>query len=1005
MNWKQKEFHAAEPAAQSEALSRMTAIFACAQEAARAEVWRAFFLSDDFLREQYSETFADSMVQYLSQWEGQKSKEGFFSALASRIVQYLSQWEAQKAKKGFFTAFAARVVRALSRRQKASALPARYLPGAFLTELAVAYVIAPRQGRYSVEVPESFPARETVLAYWTARMEKMEHLPLKLLDRPDSVVCMRAFADYMRLKKLNGSNALLPGSRKVWSDILMNGQPRCLEKPDNNAGYLEKEQRGECLIRLFTFWIQSEAVPACVLECMYREYNLKTVDHSAYRNLYAPLKQEILRQHPAVEKNLYGEGTKTQQLAACYKELAGIISDNHSNYDHGIYEETDKIRERVRTFFDSASWHVLQCDMELFDKIFTNFHARRVMPESLSRGLMDFYSRAELWGAEQRAQQFIAEGLIPSIGFSRRIREIEGIAAEPEKTAPEAAGGSMDFWQYYLTWGFGLSKVSAKDERRAHKYQGPYRDDLPHYMEKTYFPSLLWQKRFTGFDSGSPASLECRLPDQKLLRVEFHLHYVLYWLDGEPVHKPQYTFEELLQFAPSLERVELFFFLFALTAVDNGACGEAAALAETWLYKTPLYPQTVPEIARLMAELCCRRQAQSRKITDVWHREGEQFCMQAVEECGTVTFYCLNDFAWQRVHTVAADGHKEQALWRELEPPAPVSLGTVSLEGLTPKEKAEQIIKALKRPEASVREAQRARLYHEKNAPEAAEKFWQTDGQYLTESYCVLHYGEDSSARRVLYCAMAPYGTDLAQRSAESQKQYEFNCRELDKKVKEKHVIAGHFGWGDTYTPKEICEAKPFAVGESGTYYYYKTFRMCRGDGLPAILPQMYELDNVTAVEWFAGYLSVSRIDNSLQYCYGREDFLKSVHSPERTGADYLTAFTETKITAELALWLDRLFAACAKTCSQPQFALRYAEGGYQLEVTDCAEAEALFYWNCDRDWQDALEQVTEEIRWYLENGTHGWQLQSCDRISIVYRRGDVQMKEAYLYAGKRVDG
>lgn len=56
----------------STAMRRLTAIFESEGDYRQADVWKEFFLSEDFLREQYSEEFVRNLVQYLSDWQRRK---------------------------------------------------------------------------------------------------------------------------------------------------------------------------------------------------------------------------------------------------------------------------------------------------------------------------------------------------------------------------------------------------------------------------------------------------------------------------------------------------------------------------------------------------------------------------------------------------------------------------------------------------------------------------------------------------------------------------------------------------------------------------------------------------------------------------------------------------------------------------------------------------------------------------------------------------------------------
>ena len=971
----------------SAAMRRLTAIFESEGDYRQADVWKEFFLSEDFLREQNSEEFVRNLVQYLSDWQRRKradrSEKIPILAFITKILHDIAD---------AVDRFIGRLRR--DRPDGDNVRNERSLPAEFLTELAIAYALKPEQGQDLEEVSKTFPARKVIVDRWNIEMAEMANPLVSMLNRPDCVVRMRSFYDYLQLRRMNTGNDIRPANKMTWSKILQYGQPSCLYELNTGERYLFEGYRGECLIGLFTSWIRNERVPKCALECMYQEYNLKYIGQSGYRKLYEPLKQEILRQYPDIEGELYDTGARAQKLAGCFRELAKIVSDHHSNYDKGIYEETQEIRKRIQTFLAGPGWLEFQYDLELFDKIFSQFEGRHVMPGTLSEGLIALYTQKGQWEAEDRARQLVVNGLIPSFGFSRRIREIEGLTAAQERTAVEEIGNSPDFWQYYLTWGFGLRKVCAEDIR-PERYKRDERRYLPAYMEYTYYPSSEWQKCFAGFDEAageivSPVSAEWLLPDQRTLKAEFHLHYVLYWIDGQPVYGAAYTFDDLVRFSASLEKPELFFFLLAVTSIDGSVYDRAVSVAREWLRKIPVYPQTIPDIARLLVERCCGRQAESSISYAVYYMEQEQLCVRAVVMKEEVVFYALRDFAWQEFHkmTVAGDVRGEQtrqavmAFLQRLRQPLPVSLGAVSLEGMEPGVKAEHIIEALGQ--------------HENRSGA------------MTETYCVLRYGVQRKGARVLYCAMNPFGTDLTQRNEQMAGHYAFSYQELDKKVKEKHRIAGFLGWGDCYTPKEIYEPKLFAIGESGTYYYYQAFRMRRGDSLAAILPDMFDLRNVTEVECYQGHLSISRIDGHLEYCYGEREIGESVHSLEKTGADFLSVLTETELLRQLLSWLDRLIAAHKTELQWIHIAVRaQADGSCVVDVMNrtkgddadtfaeeqLSDGEA-FVWKHAQGGADVFKRIKNMLAWYLENGSCSCQLKSARRIDIAYWIEEKQVME-----------
>ena len=216
-------------------------------------------------------------------------------------------------------------------------------------------------------------------------------------------------------------------------------------------------------------------------------------------------------------------------------------------------------------------------------------------------------------------------------------------------------GNSPDFWQYFLMRGFGF---------RHTRIRGSWEEDyiyvndglcyLPAYINYIYAPSRVWQRRFTGFDREkeeieTPVSAVCPMPGGGKLRVEFHYHYCLYFVrnsagntegdsvsgfagdtaegtangiaddiaddiihnyennfanasaDEVQVTAPVLKFRELQEYAETLENPAEFFFLLAVTAIEDADRDAAQVLTEHWLRRIPLHPFIVPAVARMLA--------------------------------------------------------------------------------------------------------------------------------------------------------------------------------------------------------------------------------------------------------------------------------------------------------------------------------------------------------------------------------------------------------------------
>ena len=969
----------------SQALKQLIALFENPKKINNAEAWKKFFISEDFLREQNTKEFADGMFQYLSQMHTEDNY---------RMVS---------------------------------------LPSRFLMELAIAYALVPeRNNAYIVNASGDFYGRFTAANIWN--MQKGEYpYPIRILFKPENIVRLRSFSDYFCLKDMNQKNAITRMDRSSWENILEGGQANHLYEL-LGKGYREiyESTRSTCLITLYTIWLQTEKVPDCVLEYMYKEYGLKNIEHTSTRRIYEQLKQEILKQYPQIEKELFDENGRIQMISNWHRCLMRIVSDNHSDYDKGLYEESHKIKERTEELFLRPEWEKIQYDTDLFEKMFHQLYKRKVMPKSLTKRLIEFYSKEGPWEDESKVQLML-EGLYCSLGFNRRIKEIDGIAPVVlEKTRVEDIGeDNREFWFYYLMHGFGIRRV---DIGTAYAKGSTYY--LPAYINELYYPSLEWQKLFTGFDKGvnqisHPVSVELVLPDKKKLRVEFHLHYVLYYLDDELVYEPKYTWEEFVELAQSIERTEHFFFFLAITRIMPQERSQAIEQIENRLRKLPLYPPTISVIAQLLAQDNDRNWEKERmQVLAVYYAEQERFCFRLMVTDIQMVVYRQTELGWSEFFVRnrkewGQDTEEEEQDWKReaeemlqgLRQPQPVSIGVLSLEGMDNLEKGEKIIEALKQHVIYNRENTELPSFvpgvqWEMEQNEKVRVFFEKDGIFLTESYCVLRYGPDKRNERVFYCSMNPYGFDVMDHNVDFETSYRYNLYTLDKKIKENYRIVGRFGWGKIYNPKSGFEPEPIAIGESGTFYGGGCIRLYKTESLAELLTQLFDFTNVTEVESYQGCLSISRLDYSLEYCYGKEDFYKSVYSTKMTWADLFTKFTKTEWIWEFARWMDKALAKENKVYVAFFELMQEGRHRYSLNVynqtcfysfeedsgkyrRELLEENKKLVWKNEKKL-NILEKVGELIQWYMENGTYGEKLKACLKIEIGF-----SYKKNHAYEGK----
>lgn len=904
------------------ALHEFIALFINPKQAKNADAWRRFFLSETFLGEQYAEGFARGLYAYLMEQE---------------------------------------------------ACPHDNLPMALLQELAIAYALVPhfageeyREGMkypkewYKVSVEQTFPARKQVAEIfnrqgWDCDLKSMTR---RMLKQPANKVRHNAFSDYLDLKEMGRQGQLTEAEKEIWQHILGLGQVHYLyERNGKQLGSADYESRSECVVKLYVQWLKDEGLPEYVLKFLYQKFAFRELEHSSTKGLYGALKEQVLRQLPQVEELLFGQDGLEQKATKVYRVCSRIINDNQNNYEKSIYEETPEIRERVEALFAMPEWRELQGDRGLFDKLCGGAQ-RLVMPRSLAEGLIRYLQQGDF--PEPRCTELL-ESLLRSLATARMCREIDYRFRVPVPDVDmDDLEGNGDFWQYYLMRGFGFrhSRIRGAWED-GYLYEMDGECYLPAYIRYLYAPSRVWQRAFTGFCQETesipePVSAVCVLPDGRVLRVEFHYHYCLYFLEETPVLAPILSFAQLHRWA--LEHLQTgtdtgqdadgqtegqvrdFFFLLAVTAIEDSERRAAEELIMQWLGKLPLYPQICPLLARLLAADNDRLPAGTRAV---YYEEQERFCFRAVVSGEGIRIYRQMEFGWEdRIFRRAEFGWKEVTLSMEAlglgrsRVPAqahvevsPVELPPVELspevlppvglssEGLSPMKLSSVELENLARESLLL-------LRQPKPVPLAAQNLEGMDVLQKTqavlkamgfpegvEGYCVLRYGQERERRhdKVFYGALSPFGFPVGIHSPEYERSMRFHMDVSRTKIKEGKRYVGRFGWGFKYSHQSDFWPLCVYQGDSGTYYADGTVRMYRAQSLDKLLADWLkpELEGVTEVEAYGGLLTVSRLDHRLEYCYGEKDFQDSVHGTGQTVADFFTVFGGYRLWETFARWMD----------------------------------------------------------------------------------------------------
>lgn len=958
-------------------------LFESGKQANKTETWKHFFLSDAFLAEQFSEEFGEGLYMYL---------------------------------------------------KNQTIYPFDNLPMGFLQELAIAYALLPHFEKeeyfedkkypkewYKVSVEHTFLARKYAaeILNMQGRDSDLKSMTGHIKRMPANKVRYNSFLDYLTVRKMSQNSELTEHESAVWQHILHFGKVCYLyERNGKQLGSQEYEARSECVVRLYVQWLKDEKIPEWVLRYLYKEFSFRELEHSSTRGLYGALKEQVLIQYPTIEECLFGKDAKEQQIKKFYRAYSKILNDYHSDYEKSIYWEEPAIQESIRTLFAMPEWQSLHNDIDLFYKIYDSSR-RLVMPNTISKKLIEYASKGD-FPEPQRTQ--LLESLLRSLRTNVWCRDIDyRYEVTVCNTSLEDIGGSnVEFWYYFLMRGFGYRHTRIRGDWETEMlYETDGNCYLPAYINYICAPSKVWQRHFVGFDEEkemieSPISAVFTMPNHQTVRVEFHYHYCLYFVDEVPVIEPVLSFSQLCQYAKEIDRAEHFFFLLAITAIDDIDRSEAKKLIADWLTKVPIDPIICPVIARMLAadndrismalsSSTVMKNDKKDAIEAVVYSEQERFCFRAVILEMEIRVFRQVDFGWEdKIFRKKEFGWKAYALpyemqkqtgglqWfsveqkkevaytilGQLRQPKPVRRVSYTVNGLDIRQKTEAILKVLEYPEKA-------------------------------EGYCVLRYADQKEKRhdRVFYGTKLPFGFDLAIQSEEYKRSMNYLLSTSESKIKEEKTLVWRFGWGFQYSPKSHYGPMFVYLGKSGTYYAYGTVRMHRADNLIDLLTDFFrlEFEDVTEVVGYTGCLTVSRFDHRLEYCYQEKDFWQSIYDRQATIADGFTIFAGYQMWIAFAKWLDSIFdKGLPEWIGSIGIGLDWKRG-YSLSFVGYPNEENTDTWHqrqylTDRSYipqvpcliwgkgmpMDVRKQTLNKVRnWYVECGTYAKML--CDRkITIV---------------------
>ena len=396
----------------------------------------------------------------------------------------------------------------------------------------------------------------------------------------------RSFGDYRVLARLAEEGRWTEEELKKAGNILDLYMIGNLQ--DKNPSPSERHPAG---MRLINHFFRREKLPKELYEMAWQKLELKTALMGRARLLYGDLRAQVLERVPGIAEGELDIRTLNRDFEA-FRQKARALEES------GGAEDWEQAGAEVRAFFSRPDFQ-----KALQDRKFAEEHMKYHVQwsgEHFAQAVLDYY--AENPGAPCAAQ------LTRLIEDSRRRREIElRNRQDCEAEIPEKLTlANRPFFRHWLNTGF----YHSMERETKQPLLGWLNQELPYLPE--------WSRKFLGVEgeeTPEPASVTLKLGKDKFT-VQFHLRYMSFLRNGEPIHRPCLIWKQLMERAPN---TDTFLRLLPVTAADYNQYDEVRAEILRRLADT-----AAPEEGRAFIAACLADQVCGLPIPDAVGTEDAQ---------------------------------------------------------------------------------------------------------------------------------------------------------------------------------------------------------------------------------------------------------------------------------------------------------------------------------------------------------------------------------------------
>lgn len=634
--------------------------------------------------------------------------------------------------------------------------------------------------------------------------------------------------------------------------------------------------RNECILKLYDYFLRTREVSVKVCVWLYNIYDFEGMSGKSYEEKYEGIRKSLFSQYSDLEVLAKNNKDNEERKRKWFLRLYDLekryryngwaikpIMPYYYTYALSLPVVTKQEREELKdiiaapvfvenkfdeTFIDDLENHwvggnatlgmteaffdaYMQCYIGDKQRLFTHYAAHKVCDKNTADdgGLVysDMYDKT----GNVRIIALL-EYIRARLSYYKRIPEYMCY----ESFRYDLSMDSADFWYYYLMKAFEgwyvETEISDDDSYIEHNMIEDGKKYLSGYIHELYQPSLEWRRRFVGSDKfgniEEPKRIEIVVLMEVVVTIEFHLHYIRFYLDGEPCDGRFFSFRDLLRYAGKEGQEKRFMLLLALTYIEEWECEEAYYEIRKRLEKLPIDAFCLEFVAGCLSGGKVFSEISSPNIIYMENLKtcycAEIYSSGIVIRKNTPRGWRIED-PWFSTDATDEEIRNEALYGLSHIQNKKKKIKSVAVDGMSNLEKAERIIELLKESGKGV-----VNNFNYNKLPDYVKSFLQ-ENLYLNNNSVTLVYGNQDSS----------YFEKQLNTGIYSVKDILADTYEVTRK--EKSFKAGWL-FQDWNLQKTILY-----IGESGTIWYYKSLaKLAKAKSLVEVIAECYRLEEVTSL-------------------------------------------------------------------------------------------------------------------------------------------------------------